>query len=78
MEIQRDFLQIEQSKCHSQLQKKPKGQSLQLQASQSHFHPWKNHGVSILEAHEAEEGDWEQSTWIYQRYVAPDLLDCLL
>lgn len=36
----------------SQLQKRPKGQSRQLQASQSYFHPWKNHDGGMLQAKE--------------------------
>lgn len=78
METGSHFLQIEQGKCHSQLQKRSKGQSGQLQAIQSHFHPWENQGVNILEIQEAREGDWEQPTWTYQRYIMPHQFNCLL
>lgn len=39
---------LEKSKCYTHLQKRPKGQSRELQTSQSHFDPWENLEVSPL------------------------------
>ena len=81
MAAERGAWGLEESKCHSYLQKGQGGRSRELQAGQAHLYPWEGdeatNAGNHFHAHEGQGHDWEQSAWIHKGQAMLDQSDNL-
>lgn len=69
-------------KCHGHFQEGQGGASRELLAYQPNLSPQEDYGARLsgshVQAHEGQEGDWEQPAWMYHGQIVPDQSDHLL